>query len=96
MLCLRTDRSGSVIWERAGQEGDDYVVSGLMGQGKRGYFLTGGSLPAMHALIAISFREEKVSPRRRMLRKKVKSEDVDDRIVLLVTLVSASDALKDH
>ena len=31
-----------------------------------------------------------------MLRKKVKSEDVEERIVLEVTLVMARDALKDH
>lgn len=43
----------------------------------------------MHAMIAISFRDEKVSPSRRMLRKKVKSDEVLDRIVLLVTLVYA-------
>ena len=46
--------------------------------------------------MASNFREVKDSPKRKMLRKKVNSDDVDERIVLEVTLVMARDTLKDH
>lgn len=48
----------------------------------------------MHANIAASFRASKASPSSNMLRKKVKSDAVEEMMVLDVTLVSASEALK--
>jgi hypothetical protein len=50
----------------------------------------------MQAIIAKSFFDEKTSPRSKMLRKKVKSEDVEERMVFDVTDVREREVLKDH
>lgn len=52
--------------------------------------------PAMQPTIAPSFFDENASPSSTMLRKNVKSDDVLERIVLDVTLVSDSDTLNAH
>ena len=54
------------------------------------------AVPQMQANIARSFFEENTSPRSKMLRKNVKSEDVDDRMVFDVTDVREREVLKDH
>ena len=54
------------------------------------------AVPTIHAMMASSLLDENTSPRSKMLRKKVNSDEVDERIVLDVTEVRARDALNDH